>query len=129
MNMQCIFCKASPEVKNLVSLNGTHFLCKDCLLICLEELARQGEVIDLHLSAISPKMANTLGKFLDGQLKFDRVVMNSKDIHIDSDSIKFDGLKHMNSNNINIKSNELKTEANKIDIQASDISLDNANMN
>ena len=126
--MKCVFCNALPENKNLVSLDGIHFLCKDCLLICLEELARQGEIIDLHLSAISPQIANTLGKFLDGKLKFNQVVMDSKNIQVDSESIKLDGLNNMNANNIYIKSNDFKIMADNTNINASGISMDNVNM-
>ena len=57
---KCIYCNKSEDETYMISLNGIYYICKDCLIECLETMGSYGIPISLNLKKIAPDFAKKI---------------------------------------------------------------------
>ena len=57
---RCIFCNKSEDETYMISLNGIQYICKNCLIECLETMGSQGISISLNLKKIAPEFSKRM---------------------------------------------------------------------
>lgn len=57
---KCIFCNKSEDETYMISLNGIQYICKDCLIECLETIGSQGIPISLNLKKLVPEFSKRM---------------------------------------------------------------------
>lgn len=57
---RCIYCNKSEDEIYMISLNGIQYICKDCLIECLELMGSYGIPISLNLKKLAPEFAEKL---------------------------------------------------------------------
>ena len=57
---RCIFCNKSEDETYIISLNGIQYICKNCLIECLETMGSQGIPISLNLKKLAPEFSERM---------------------------------------------------------------------